>query len=386
MKRLSILGSTGSIGVNTLDVVSHSADHFTVIALAAGKNLKRLIEQITLFKPQLVSVLTEQAARQLKQKLPRKRRPDIVFGDQGLHAVASLSDVDMVVSAIVGAAGLIPTLAAIKHGKDVALANKETLVMAGKLVMQEARNNNVKIIPVDSEHSALFQLLARKGKNTIASIVLTASGGPFLKHTYKQLLQVTRDAALKHPNWKMGQKVTIDSATLMNKGLEVIEAKWLFDIPLKKIKVVIHPQSIVHALIEYIDGSVLAHLSRPDMRGPIAYALNYPKRMSTHLTPLNPLNMGALHFMPPNSKKFPSLALAYRALADGETMPAVLNAANEIAVSAFLKNHIRFVDIPHVTEKTMDHFYPTKITSLEEVLAADTWARKKAQTIISQLH
>jgi 1-deoxy-D-xylulose-5-phosphate reductoisomerase len=386
LKRLSILGSTGSIGVNTLDVVSHCADHFTVIALAAGRNLKRLIEQITLYKPQLVSVSTETAARELKKLLPRDRRPDIVFGDQGLHTVASISEVDLVVSAIVGAAGLIPTLTAIKHGKDVGLANKETLVMAGKIVMQEARNNNVKIIPIDSEHSALFQLLARKGNKQLKSIVLTASGGPFLKHTYKQLLQVTREAALKHPNWKMGHKVTIDSATLMNKGLEVIEAKWLFSIPLEKINVFIHPQSIVHALVEYIDGSVIAHLSYPDMRGPIAYALNYPKRMSTHLKPLNLLNIGTLNFIPPNSKKFPSLQLAYRALEDGETMPAVLNAANEVAVSAFLKKNIRFVDIPRVTEKTMDLFHPKKITSLEDVLTADKWARQKAQTIISQLH
>jgi len=386
LKRISLLGSTGSIGVNTLDVVSHSADKFTVIALAAGRNLKLLIEQVTRFKPKLVSVLTEQAARELKKHLQRDSRPDIVFGDQGLQAVASLSEVDLVVSAIVGAAGLIPTLTAIKHKKDVALANKETLVMAGKLVMQEARNNNVKIIPIDSEHSALFQLIARKQKKQLASIALTASGGPFLKHTYKQLLQVTRDAALKHPNWKMGQKVTIDSATLMNKGLEVIEAHWLFDIPVQKIKVFIHPQSIVHALVEYIDGSVMAHLSNPDMRGPITYALNYPKRMSTYLPPLNLLNIGTLNFMAPNTKKFPSLHLAYRALEEGETMPAVLNAANEIAVSAFLKKNIRFVDIPRVTETTMELFHPKKISSLDDVLAADTWARQKAQTVTAQLH
>jgi 1-deoxy-D-xylulose-5-phosphate reductoisomerase len=258
--------------------------------------------------------------------------------------------------------------------------------MAGKLVMQEARNNNVKIIPIDSEHSALFQLIARKQKKQLASIALTASGGPFLKHTYKQLLQVTRDAALKHPNWKMGQKVTIDSATLMNKGLEVIEAHWLFDIPVQKIKVFIHPQSIVHALVEYIDGSVMAHLSNPDMRGPITYALNYPKRMSTYLPPLNLLNIGTLNFMAPNTKKFPSLHLAYRALEEGETMPAVLNAANEIAVSAFLKKNIRFVDIPRVTETTMELFHPKKISSLDDVLAADTWARQKAQTVTAQLH
>jgi len=386
LKRLSILGSTGSIGVNTLDVVSHSPDHFAVIALAAGKNLKRLIEQITVYKPQLVSVLTETAARELKKLLPRDRRPDIVFGDQGLQTVASLSEADLVVSAIVGAAGLIPTLTAIRHGKDVALANKETLVMAGKLVMQEARRNKAKIIPVDSEHSALFQLLARKGKQQLASVVLTASGGPFLKHTRKKLLQVTRDAALQHPNWKMGQKVTIDSATLMNKGLEVIEAKWLFDIPLDKIKVFIHPQSIVHALVEYRDGSVIAHLSNPDMRGPIAYALNHPKSMNTYLKPLNLLDIGALHFMAPNGKKFPSLQLAYRALEEGETMPAVLNAANEIAVSSFLKKAIRFIDIPRVTEKTMNLFDLKKISSLEDVLTADTWAREKAKTITSQLH
>lgn len=386
MKRLSILGSTGSIGVNTLDVVSHFPEHFTVSALAAGKNLKLLIEQINRFKPRLVSLETPSAARELKNCLPRSCRPEIVFGNQGLDAVASAGDADLVVSAIVGAAGLLPTLTAIRQGKDVALANKETLVMAGKLVMQEARKHSVTIIPVDSEHSALFQLLAGRGRRELQAIVLTASGGPFLRHTCRQLQQVTREEALKHPNWKMGKKVTIDSSTLMNKGLEVIEAKWLFDIPVPKIKVYIHPQSIIHALVEYRDGSTIAHLSPPDMRGPITYALHYPKRVGTHLPPLNLLKVGTLHFMKPNSKKFPSLQLAYRALEDGETMPAVLNAANEIAVDSFLKKRIRFLDIPLVTEMTMDLFKPAKIASLEDVLAADTWAREKAQAIASRLH
>lgn len=258
--------------------------------------------------------------------------------------------------------------------------------MAGRLVLQEARTSNAKIIPVDSEHSALFQLLARRGKQQLASIVLTASGGPFLKHTSRQLLHVTPDAALKHPNWKMGQKVTVDSATLMNKGLEVIEARWLFNIPAPQIKVLIHPQSIVHALVEYRDGSVIAHLSNPDMRVPIAYALNYPKRMDAHLAPLNLLNVGTLRFMAPNVKKFPSLRLAYRALEDGEAMPAVLNAANEIAVSAFLNKVIRFIDIPRIAEKTMDLCSPHRIRSVEDVIAADTWARQKARKITAQMH
>jgi len=387
LKCLSILGSTGSIGVNTLDVVSRFPDNFSIIALAAGTNLTLLKDQIKAFKPRIVSVLTKPLATELKRLLPRHCTPEIVCGNEGVALVASLEEADMVVSAIVGSAGLIPTYTAVKRGKHIALANKEALVMAGKIITNEAHKQNAKIIPVDSEHSAIFQLLqGNRKKKYIKTIILTASGGPFLRYSYKRLATVTPTEALNHPKWKMGKKVTIDSASLMNKGLEVIEAKWLFDIASKNIKVYIHPQSLVHAMVEYIDGSVSAQLSHPDMRGPISYALSYPERMPTRLSSLNLLEVGKLSFMPPNLKKFPALSLAYRALEDGETMPAVLNAANEIAVRAFLSRKIQFTDIPEITERTMDVHHPRKINCLEDVLIADGWARKKAEEMISHLN
>jgi 1-deoxy-D-xylulose-5-phosphate reductoisomerase len=386
LKRLSVLGSTGSIGINTLDIVRRFPDRFSIEGLAAGKNLKLLREQISLFKPRIVSVLTERLARELKKLLSRNCKPEIVYGKEGLALVASLKEVDLVVSAIVGSAGLLPTFTAIKNGKNVALANKETLVMAGKIVMKEARKQNVKIIPVDSEHSAIFQSLQGHKKKFLKNIILTASGGPFLRYSYKKLETVTPKEALKHPNWEMGRKVTIDSASLMNKGLEVIEARWLFDIPLKKIKVYIHPQSVVHAMVEYIDGSVIAQLSNPDMRGPISYALSQPDRINAEISSLNLLKIGKLNFIPPNHKKFPALGLAYNALEDGETMPAVLNAANEVAVNDFLNRKIRFTDIPKIIEETMNLHHSKNIICLEDVLAADMWARKKASEIISHLN
>ena len=385
MKRLSILGSTGSIGINTLDVVSRFPDSFSIIALAAGTNLKLLKDQIKAFKPQIVSVLTETLAKELKRLLPRNYMPEIVYGNEGVAIVASLEEIDIVVSAIVGSAGLIPTYTAVKRGKHIALANKETLVMAGKIIVSEARKQNTKIIPIDSEHSAIFQSLQGNRKKYIKTIILTASGGPFLRYSHKRLATVAPREALNHPKWKMGKKVTIDSASLMNKGLEVIEAKWLFDIASENIKVYIHPQSIVHAMVEYTDGSVIAQLSHPDMRIPISYALSYPKRMPTMLSSLNLLEVGKLNFIPPDLKKFPALGLAYRALEDGETMPAVLNAANEIAVRAFLNRKIRFTDIPEIVERTMDVHHPRKIDCLEDVLIADCWAQQKAEEMISHL-
>ena len=386
MKHISLLGSTGSIGVTTLKVISDFPDRFSVCALAAGTNLTLLRRQIEEFKPRIVSVLNQSLARDLKKMLSGKATPEIISGTEGLAAAASLAEADLVVSAIVGAAGLIPTLTAITYGKHVALANKETLVMAGKIIMGEARKRKVKIIPVDSEHSALFQLLRGQGSKQITAIILTASGGPFLKYTLKQLRGVNPVQALRHPNWKMGKKVTIDSSSLMNKGLEVIEARWLFNMPLEKIKVYIHPQSIVHALVEYNDGSAVAHMSNPDMSGPIAFALFYPEHIAHHLPPLNLGKVKTLQFMSPDSRRFRCLQLAYRALEEGETMPAVLNAANEVAVTAFLNRRIGFIDIPRVTEKTMDAFYPTRISCIEDVLMADGWARRKAGEIISKLN
>lgn len=386
VKRLTILGSTGSIGVNTLDVVSSFPDKFRIIGLTAGTNLKLLKEQIKTFKPRIVSVLTDTLAKELRQCLPRNSKPEIVYGDKGLTLIAGLRKVDMLVSALVGSAGLIPTFTAIKRGIPIALANKEVLVMAGKIMMKEARKHSVKIIPVDSEHSAIFQSLQGHRKRYLKQIILTASGGPFLKYSNKRLKTVTPREALRHPKWKMGKKVTIDSASLMNKGLEVIEAKWLFDVPYQKIKVYIHPQSIVHAMVEYSDGSVIAQLSHPDMRGPISYALSYPERIDTKLPTLNLLEVEKLSFIPPNIKKFPALGLAYRALEDGETMPAVLNAANEVAVNAFLKKKVNFTDIPAIAERTMDLHQSKNINCIEDVLMADRWARQKAGEIILHLN
>lgn len=383
MKQIALLGSTGSIGVTTLTVIRDFPDRFSVCALAAGTNLALLRKQVLEFKPRIVSVLNQSLARELKKMLAGHPVPEIISGQEGLAAVASLAEADLVISAMVGAAGLIPTLTAIRQGKTVGLANKETLVMAGNLIMEEARKRSVQILPIDSEHNALFQLLQGQGNKSIAAIVLTASGGPFLKYTHQQLTRVKPGDALKHPNWKMGKKVTIDSSSLMNKGLEVIEARWLFNMPLEMIKVYIHPQSIVHGLVEYSDGSVVAHLSRPDMRGPISFALFHPEQVPRRSQPINLAEVKTLQFMSPNRRKFRSLELAYRALQEGETMPAVLNAANEVAVSAFLNRRIGFTDIPRVTEKTMDLFHPTPIASLEDVLQADGWARRKAGEVIA---
>jgi 1-deoxy-D-xylulose-5-phosphate reductoisomerase len=318
--------------------------------------------------------------------LPSGYKPEIVYGSEGITLVAGLKKTDMVVSALVGSAGLLPTFTAIKKGKHIALANKETLVMAGKIMMKEARTHKVKILPVDSEHSAIFQSLQGHKKKYLKNIILTASGGPFLRYSYKKLKSATLKEALKHPKWKMGKKVTIDSASLMNKGLEVIEARWLFDVKSENIKVLIHPQSVVHAMVEYADGSVIAQLSHPDMRGPISYALSYPERIPSGLSFLNLLEVGNLSFITPDFKKFPALGLAYRALRDGETMPAVLNAANELAVSAFLSKKILFTDIPKISEKTMDIHKPQKVSCIEDFLIADRWARRKAEEIISHLN
>jgi 1-deoxy-D-xylulose-5-phosphate reductoisomerase len=380
------LGSTGSIGVNTLKVVSCFPERYTVKGLAAGRNVKLLKKQILAYAPEIVSVEREQFARELKKSLPRTSRPEIVFGIEGLKTLASLNAVDLVVSALVGSVGLIPTITAIKSGKHIALANKEALVMAGKLVMEEARRKKVIILPVDSEHSALFQLLNNQSSKLLKSLVLTASGGPFLKCPKHKLRYVKPEDALKHPNWKMGKKVTIDSSTLMNKGLEVIEARWLFNCEWKKIRVLVHPESIVHAMVEFNDGSIFAHMSNPDMRGPISYALSYPNRLETELPSLNLTSIGKLQFKDPPHKKFPCLKLAYRALDDCESMPAVLNAANEVAVSAFLARKISFTDIPRITERTMDLFSPKSIKCLEDVLSADSWARKKAHNLTKQLN
>ena len=381
MKKLAILGSTGSIGVSTLDIIERFRERYEVVALAAGGNIRRLKDQILKFQPKMVSVLNEDLSGRLKEELG-PTDTEILHGPEGAKRVASVSEADMVVSAIVGAEGLIPTLSAIKAGKDIALANKETLVMAGKIVMEQANANGTTILPVDSEHSAIFQSLQGHQKDDVQRIILTASGGAFLKFSYEELETVTVQEALNHPNWQMGKKVTIDSASMMNKGLEVIEARWLFNVPPERIDVHIHPQSIIHSMVEYIDGSVIAQMGLPDMRVPISYALAYPERLKTGLSSLNFLDVGKLTFEMPDEKKFPALKLAYRAIKDGETMPAVLNAANEIAVDAFLQNRIPFTKIPTIIEETMNCHKAKVMNTVEDVLEADHWARNRASELI----
>lgn len=377
MKHLSILGSTGSIGQSTLDVVARHPERFCVVGLAEGHNVAFLAQQIELFKPRLVSVRDASAAKKLDTLLG-KYRPEIVYGIEGAVNVATLRDADTVVSAIVGAAGLIPTVAAIRAGKSIALANKETLVIAGELVLKLAREHGVTILPIDSEHSAVFQSLEGHRKEDISRIILTASGGPFLRTSLEEMEKAAPEAALKHPCWAMGTKITIDSATLMNKGLEVIEARWLFDVPSSKIDVVIHPQSIVHSMVEYIDGCVVAQMGVPDMRAPIAYAIAYPERVKSGILRLDLAKVMNLTFEEPDRKRFPCLDLAYKALEEGGSLPAVLNAANEIAVSAFIDSKIKFLDIPKIVQRTMDAHDVFSFSAIEDVLEADRWARDYA--------
>lgn len=381
MKKISILGSTGSIGVNALDVISRHPDKFQVVGLAAGENDSLLQSQIDRFKPKIAALFNEESADKLKSKLKNKN-VKIVSGVDGVIEVATAKEADMVISAIVGAAGLIPTISAIKAKKDIALANKETLVMAGEIVMKEAEGK-CRIIPVDSEHSAIFQSLTGEKRENIRKLILTASGGPFRNYPKEQFKDVKPEDALKHPNWRMGQKITIDSATLMNKGFEVIEAKWLFGIENENIDVLIHPQSIIHSLVEFIDGSVLAQLGIPDMRIPISYALNYPDRLENTLPSLNLAEIKNLSFEKPDTEKFPCLKLAFEALKKGETMPAVLNAANEVAVNAFLNREISFDKISETINKTMKSHKVSRIREISDVLKADRWAREYAKKLIA---
>ncbi len=347
MKRLAILGSTGSIGTNVLEIVSRYPDRFRVVALGGGGNLARMEQQIREYRPDLVAVTDSDAARQLEARFPRQGI-HFLAGPEGLNAVASHPEADMVVSALVGSVGLRPTLAAVRSRKHLAIANKEPLVMAGEFLMGEAEENGVPVLPIDSEHSAIFQSLAGHRREDVRRLILTASGGPFLKTPLADLKAVTPEQALDHPRWRMGKKVSIDSATLMNKGLEVIEARWLFAVPPAKIEVQIHPQSILHSMVEYIDGSVIAQMAIPDMRGPIAYALSYPERLPLQLPSLNFGEIPGLTFSPVDGSKFPALALAYEALSAGKTYPAVLNAANEVAVEVFLRGRLPFLEIPRL--------------------------------------
>jgi 1-deoxy-D-xylulose-5-phosphate reductoisomerase len=384
VKKISILGSTGSIGISTLEVIRQFPERFQAVALSAGNNIELLKQQVLEFHPSFVAVLNEELAQRLQQSLIGSgQKPVIVFGSEGYELVATLPEVHTVVSSIVGAAGLLPTLAAIRAGKHIALANKETLVVGGKLVMDLAACKGVQILPVDSEHSAIFQALQGNQKKSLKRILLTASGGPFFRKSPEELADVTPEAALKHPNWSMGSKVTIDSATLMNKGLEVIEARWLFDTPVEQIAVHIHPESIVHSMVEYIDGSVIAQMGIPDMKIPIAYALSYPERLPVSSPQLDLFRIEKLTFYPPDQEKFPCLRLAYEACKAGSTMPAVLNASNEVAVCAFLNKQIKLPQIPEIIEAVMHAHEVAKDMDLNAVIDADRWARNKARQMIN---
>ncbi|NMB15845.1 MAG: 1-deoxy-D-xylulose-5-phosphate reductoisomerase [Firmicutes bacterium] len=382
MKRLAILGSTGSIGRQTVEIISHYPDSLRVVALTAGRNIHCLAKQARQLNPELVVVGDADSAKGLRGMI--SNNIEVMVGAEGLIAAATHSQAELVVVSVVGARGILPTLAAIDAGKDIGLANKESLVAAGELVMSKAKERHVQILPIDSEHSAVFQCLQGQDPAHLEKIILTASGGPFRTYTKEQLELVTPKEALKHPNWDMGAKITIDSATLMNKGLEVIEAHWLFDLPYEQIQVLVHPQSIVHSLVGLVDGSVLAQLGPPDMRLPIQLALTFPERWSAPWPRLSLADVGSLTFAKPDGKLFPCLPLAYEAGKEGGTMPAVLNAANEEAVEAFLQERISFMGIPRVIEGVLEEHQNKQQPTIDDTLAADRWARRKAQHIMKQ--
>lgn len=379
---ISILGSTGSIGCNTLRVVDHLGfGKFHVVALGAGKNIATLVEQVERYKPELVAVENESCVDELKSLLRQRdvSLPRIVFGESGLVEVATHEKSQTVVSATVGAVGFVPTLRALEAGKRVALANKETLVMAGELMTRAAEKSGAELLPVDSEHNALHQCLRGEKKSEVKKLILTASGGPFRTKTKEEIKRATVQEALNHPTWNMGDKITIDSATLMNKGLEVIEAHWLFGFDADSISILVHPQSIVHSMIELVDGSIIAQMGVTDMRHAIQYALTYPERQPCDLPPLDFAKLSTLQFEEPDTERFPCIPLAYRALRSGGTLPATLNAANEIAVSAFLKGQIRLPEIPAVIESVMNQHKVEEANSLDIILKADITARTKAK-------
>ena len=383
MKAISILGSTGSVGVTTLDVVGRFRDRFRVVAMAAGRNLDLLVEQVKAFRPELVSVSTPELAKELATRIDGG--VTIVHGLEGAIAVATHPESTLVMSALVGAMGLRPTLAAINTGKDIAFANKEVLVIAGELITAAVAQSGVHLLPVDSEHNAIFQCLEGRGRESLKRIILTASGGPFRELPADRFASITIEQALKHPTWTMGSKITIDSATLMNKGLEVIEARWLFNLTAAQISVVIHPQSVIHSMVEMIDGSVIAEMAIPDMAIPVAYALAYPERLPmAHLKRLSLVENSKLTFEEPDLGRFPCLRLAYEALEAGHTMPACLNAANEELVAAFLGGRMRFADIPRHLETVMArHPNAAAARTIEDLLETDGWARAAARELIA---
>jgi 1-deoxy-D-xylulose-5-phosphate reductoisomerase len=383
MKTIAILGSTGSVGVTTLDVIARFPGRFRVCALAAGYNLDLLVEQVRAFGPEVVSVATPAVARDLAARLG-SHEVQILNGVEGALAVATHASAELVMCSLVGALGLRPTLAAINAGKDIGLANKEVLVVGGELVTAAAKKSHVRLLPVDSEHNAIFQCLEGRQRCNVKRVVLTASGGPFRELPLECFSAVTVADALRHPTWQMGNKITIDSATLMNKGLEVIEARWLFDLTIDQIAVVIHPQSVIHSMVEMIDGSVMAEMAIPDMAIPVAYALAFPERLAmSHLPPLSLTDCAKLTFEQPDLGRFPCLRLAYDALREGGTMPACLNAANEELVAAFLSGRLPFVGIPRHIEAVMSRHRNFAPRTLEDLIETDGWARAAARELIA---
>lgn len=390
-QKLVVLGATGSIGVNTLDVVSRHPDRYEVLALSAQNKVDRLAEQCVRFRPRYAVVGSDEAAASLEGLLrPSGSGTVVLAGIEALERIASLPEADTVMAAIVGAAGLRPSLAAARAGKKILLANKEALVMAGPVFMKEVQRNRSILLPIDSEHNAIYQSLPRDYSSNleisgVRRILLTASGGPFRQMSQESLEQVTPDQACAHPNWVMGRKISVDSATMMNKGLEVIEAHWLFNAPPERIEVVIHPQSVIHSMVEYADGSVIAQLGNPDMRTPIAYALGFPERIEAGVEPLDLCRIGTLNFERPDFQRFPCLRLAYEALSEGGNAPAVLNAANEVAVEAFLGGNLGFTRIPRVIAQTLADVPWKEVASMEDVLAADGVAREVARLHVAGL-
>lgn len=377
MKKITILGVTGSIGTQTLDVIRRDTYNLAIVGISANTNCEKVIPIIEEFKPKYVAMMDEEASLKLKRYCKEKEIPvEILQGIEGLNYISTLPEVDIVVTSVVGMIGLVPTMKAINAGKDIALANKETLVAAGALVMEAAKKNHVNILPVDSEHGAIFQCLQGNKLDAVSKIILTASGGPFRGKNKEQLVGIKPEDALKHPKWNMGKKISIDSSTLMNKGLEVIEAHWLFGVDYENIQVVVHPQSIIHSMVEYVDGSVIAQMSSTDMRLPIQYAINYPERMSAVIDRLDLYNMGNLTFEKPDTDTFKCLNLAYKAGKMGGNMPAIMNAANEVAVELFLDCKIKYLEIEDIIEKSMNRFKHHINPNLEDILEVDLKVRE----------
>jgi len=382
MKKITLLGSTGSIGRQTLEVVEHFPDQLSVFALSAHSNADLFLQQIAKFKPEFAVLTDRKAYDSVKSKVPATTK--LLFGNDGFKEIVSHPEVDLVVDALVGASGLLPCLQAIEAGKNIALANKEVLVMAGKLVTQKCRERNVRIIPIDSEHSGMLQCLSAGKMEEVEKIIITASGGPFLNTPIEELSRVTIQQALHHPTWNMGKKITVDSAILMNKALEIIEARWLFGLPPEKIKVVIHPQSIVHSIVEFKDGSMIAQMAPPDMRLPIEYALFYPERQKRVINNFNLTSVDKLTFLEPDLNKFKAVTFAYQVLRQGGTAPAVLNAANEVAVNLFLQEEISFIKITELVEKVLSAQTVQPNPDLDDIIEKDEWARQRAVEVASK--